>query len=460
MYIAYYGRPGDPAGVTWWATALDAAKGGLDEILPAFGQSAEYLARMDGLGTEALIVRFYQQIFNRSADESGLAYWRERFDRGELELTDIAKAIWDGAQGEDLATLANKLAVAEAFSMKIAASGTEYGPDEIDAAAALLASVGDDAASLAAALTAVAQWGGNGDGSAEGSELAARAAALSVVNEGLGGTASPTLPAVRALDSGEHWSGSTVSYSFLQQMPVSYASQTSTSLDWRPLSAVEISYARDSLARLNALIGIELVEVSASNGQIRFSAVAMNGLSGYAYFPGRDELAGDVFLQESGLRQGYFDTRGSYGPSVISHELGHALGLVHPFDGRVVLPAAEDNTSYTLMSYVQYRPYQLDFSWSDSTLHTRFVEVYADDFALYDVQALPGLPQLRIRHSSSSSSRTSKPSNAARNSSDVAASSRLALMLVLMDLSSRMRLSAMWRTSARLWAMCPMRPRA
>ena len=74
----------------------------------------------------------------------------------------------------------------------------------------------------------------------------------------------------------------------------------------------------------------------------------------------------------------------------------------------------------------------------------------------------PGLPQLRVHHqsSSSSSSVTAKPSSAARNSSDVAASSRLVLMLVLMDLSSRMRLSAMWRTSARLWAMCPMRPRA
>lgn len=66
-----------------------------------------------------------------------------------------------------------------------------------------------------------------------------------------------------------------------------------------------------------------------------------------------------------------------------------------------------------------------------------------------------GLPQLRVHHqsSSSSSSVTAKPSSAARNSSDVAASSRLVLMLVLMDLSSRMRLSAMWRTSARLWAM-------
>lgn len=58
-----------------------------------------------------------------------------------------------------------------------------------------------------------------------------------------------------------------------------------------------------------------------------------------------------------------------------------------------------------------------------------------------------GLPQLRIHHSSSGAS---KPSNAARNSSDVAASSRLVLMLVLIEVSSRMRLKAMWRTNAKL----------
>lgn len=73
---------------------------------------------------------------------------------------------------------------------------------------------------------------------------------------------------------------------------------------------------------------------------------------------------------------------------------------------------------------------------------------------------VPGLPQLRIHHSSSSSSGASKPSNAARNSSDVAASSRLVLMLVLIEVSSRMRLSAMWRTSARLCATWPVRARA
>jgi len=39
------------------------------------------------------------------------------------------------------------------------------------------------------------------------------------------------------------------------------------------------------------------------------------------------------------------------GWEILLHEIGHALGLKHPFEGSVHLPAGEDNTAYTLMSY-------------------------------------------------------------------------------------------------------------
>lgn len=57
---------------------------------------------------------------------------------------------------------------------------------------------------------------------------------------------------------------------------------------------------------------------------------------------------------------------GSPGYQVLLHELAHALGLKHPFEGGTVLDAGDDHTALTLMSYTplggpydDYRPYDL-----------------------------------------------------------------------------------------------------
>ena len=46
MYVAYYGRPGDPGSVDFWAEQLDAVGGNLNAIIDAFGNSQEYNDRI------------------------------------------------------------------------------------------------------------------------------------------------------------------------------------------------------------------------------------------------------------------------------------------------------------------------------------------------------------------------------------------------------------------------------
>ncbi len=158
MYIAYYGRPGDPSGVSWWSERLAMVNGNLDEILPSFGYSEEYLQRFGGLSTDELITLFYQQIFNRTPDSSGLAWYREEYESGRAALVDIAKRIWDGASGKDLDIIRNKLEVAKAFTTQVEQAGGAYGAGDILRAVALLQQVDGSQDSVETALDAVYQW--------------------------------------------------------------------------------------------------------------------------------------------------------------------------------------------------------------------------------------------------------------------------------------------------------------
>jgi Ca2+-binding RTX toxin-like protein len=93
---------------------------------------------------------------------------------------------------------------------------------------------------------------------------------------------------------------------------------------------------------------------ASGSGEVRVAFTSMDaGTAGYAYSgtpttPGGQ--VGDVWLNSTDTGLTY--DSGTYGFTTMLHELGHTLGLKHPFE-TPTLPAQYDNTRFTVMAYDQ-----------------------------------------------------------------------------------------------------------
>ena len=152
MYVAYYGRPGDEGGINYWANQLAAVDGELSEIIDGFGNSDEFRDRFADLDSESLVINIYQQLLSREPDTGGLTFYVEKYDAGEFSLASIALRINDGAGNDDLATIANKLIVANEFTKAYLIANVQYAKNQIEDAKLLIAGVNSTSASVTAAI--------------------------------------------------------------------------------------------------------------------------------------------------------------------------------------------------------------------------------------------------------------------------------------------------------------------
>jgi len=157
---------------------------------------------------------------------------------------------------------------------------------------------------------------------------------------------------------------------------VTYSSPTApaaydTGPGFAALGALQRTYARMALDTWAAGSGIRFLEVpEATGGQIRFSFTdfsAYPGYAGFAYYPNSGSvtyngvetqtwpslsITGDIFLNPAlFLAYPTFLAPGQDGFPLLLHEIGHALGFKHPFEGDPVIEPAHDNDAYTALSY-------------------------------------------------------------------------------------------------------------
>lgn len=125
-----------------------------------------------------------------------------------------------------------------------------------------------------------------------------------------------------------------------------------SSLDGPEQSAVAI--ALGTWSRFANVSFVQSADNSTTVGELRFAQSNALGSAeaAHAYFPWTDPSAGDVWFNPRQFNtDGGGVPLGSYDFFAVLHEIGHALGLKHPFELPNAIPAALDNNFYTIMSY-------------------------------------------------------------------------------------------------------------
>lgn len=151
LYIAYFGRPADPAGLAFYADALDAGTTTVADIATSFGTSEE-AASIVALSTDDYLAAVYMQAFGRAYDNDPAVdgtFWADAINNGETTKELAMIQILDGAQGDDVAAVNNKVAVASTFTAGVESEEKDYASDDIDAAKAVITGVTSDDATVA-----------------------------------------------------------------------------------------------------------------------------------------------------------------------------------------------------------------------------------------------------------------------------------------------------------------------
>jgi len=120
--------------------------------------------------------------------------------------------------------------------------------------------------------------------------------------------------------------------------------------------------ALQSWANVANIVFSEVAETSSNVGDIRFAWTSATNLTstgvqawGWASYPNSYwPSGGDIWIStlNSNTATDSWAT-GAYNFESLLHELGHALGLKHPFEDTPVLSSSLDNTLYTVMSYTE-----------------------------------------------------------------------------------------------------------
>jgi serralysin len=189
------------------------------------------------------------------------------------------------------------------------------------------------------------------------------------------GTAYTTLTSIGTsnIDSllcGTRWSSTSITYSFPNYSSYwstnstygygpSYGSGEPWTGGYAGLASSDISAVKSAMTAWSNVSTLTFTQVSdnvSTVGDLRLAYATLDhDAQAWAYTPSYGPAAGDIWFNSDSSSYDYTWTAGSYEYLTAIHEIGHALGLKHPFEAldnnSTIISSSLDSRSYTIMSY-------------------------------------------------------------------------------------------------------------
>ena len=132
-----------------------------------------------------------------------------------------------------------------------------------------------------------------------------------------------------------------------------------TIVGWAPANEELILASKQIFLKLNEVLNISIAESEYTDGYNNFAIARsiQSNSAGFSFFPNNNyQLGSDIFISKNYSSPLIFSSGyTNYDYEILLHEIGHALGLKHPFesyDGNSsILNSYEDHTKFTAMSY-------------------------------------------------------------------------------------------------------------
>ncbi|MEW7849693.1 DUF4214 domain-containing protein [Massilia aurea] len=116
LYVAYFGRPADTAGLDYWTNVVEANAGATAAVSAAFAASPEYIVTYFGQTNTQIVNNIYQNLFGRDADAAGSAYWANLLTNGTIKIDTIVAEVAAAALTTDAEAVENKVSASTAFT--------------------------------------------------------------------------------------------------------------------------------------------------------------------------------------------------------------------------------------------------------------------------------------------------------------------------------------------------------